>query len=223
MKKKGFVILFVIVAVLFGLLLELSKNTIWGWALFAAVMTGFFFLHQKVWKEKKLPVRFFSWVGLFAVLFVIFRISYPPYALVPAVNVKNPEKTGVLTIAQGDLTGVLNEDKTVEVYAGIPYAKAPVGELRWREPEAAMPWEGTLCCDHFAPKFMQPEPSTLWDSLVMIVIYNHFTWFNPYDNYREAMSGCTVCQCLETCGRCVGLPGGLLCAWRLAPDRVSIL
>ncbi len=187
-KKKGFVILFVIVAVLFGLLLELSKNTIWGWVLFAVVMTGFFFLHQKVLEERKWVVRLLAWAGLFAVLFVLFRISYPPYALVPAVNVKNPEKTGVLTIAQGDLTGVLNEDKTVEVYAGIPYAKAPVGELRWREPEAAVPWEGTLCCDHFAPKFMQPEPSTLWDSLVMLVIYNHFTWFNPYDNYREAMS-----------------------------------
>ncbi len=35
---------------------------------------------------------------------------------------------------------------------------------------------------------MQSENSTLWNSLVSLVIYNHFNWFDPGDNYREDMS-----------------------------------
>ena len=55
---------------------------------------------------------------------------YPPYKNVPAVDNKNPDVTGVVSIAQGDLTGVYNEDHSVKVYAGIPYA---YGNL-WRHP-----------------------------------------------------------------------------------------
>ena len=29
-------------------------------------------------------------------------------------------------------------------FSGIPYAKPPVGKLRFRRPEPAEPWEGTL-------------------------------------------------------------------------------
>ena len=187
-KKRGIIILFVIVAILYALLLELSKNTVWGWGIFAGIMAAFLILRQKVLQDKKILVRLLSWLGLFAALFLVYRISYPPYARVPAVSTKNPEKTEVITVAQGDITGVFNGDKTVEVYTGIPYAKPPVGERRWKEPEEPDAWEGTLVCDHFAPKFMQKEKSTLWDSLVGLVIYNHFSWFDPEDNYREAMS-----------------------------------
>ncbi len=187
-KKKGYIILFVIVAALYALILELSKNTVWGWGIFAAVMVVFLILYIIKLGEKKPAVRFLSWIGLFAALFIVYKVSYPPYARVPAVGVRNPEQTDVVTVAQGDLTGVFNEDKTVEVYAGIPYAKPPVGELRWKEPEEPDAWEGTLICDRFAPKFMQGEKSTLWDSMVDLIIYNNFSWFDPYNNYREAMS-----------------------------------
>lgn len=187
-KRKGTVILFVIVAILYGLWMELSHNTVWGWALAIAVMAGFFLFYKIKLSGLKWFLRLAGWVGFFAALFVVFKISYPPYALAPAVNVKNPETTDVITIAQGELQGVFNGDETVEVYTGIPYAKPPVGELRWREPEEADSWEGTRLCDHFAPRFMQKENSALWDSLVMLVIYNHFNWFDPNDNWREAMS-----------------------------------
>uniref|UniRef100_V5GP48 Putative esterase and lipase n=1 Tax=Ixodes ricinus TaxID=34613 RepID=V5GP48_IXORI len=33
---------------------------------------------------------------------------------------------------------------TVEEYKGIPYAEAPVGDLRFKEPVPRSPWEGTL-------------------------------------------------------------------------------
>ena len=40
-------------------------------------------------------------------------------------------------------------------YRGIPYAKAPVGELRWKAPEPPEPWEGVLATDDFRNKCVQ--------------------------------------------------------------------
>ena len=44
-KKAGFLIVFILAALIYGLLLELSLNTIWGWALFACVMAAFLWIH----------------------------------------------------------------------------------------------------------------------------------------------------------------------------------
>ncbi len=55
-------------------------------------------------------------------------------------------------------------DDGVEHYLGIPYARPPVGELRWRPPQSAEPWQGVLrvvenptACAQFIP---------LWRDLV---------------------------------------------------------
>ncbi|MBQ6577269.1 MAG: carboxylesterase family protein [Bacteroidales bacterium] len=57
---------------------------------------------------------------------------------------KNP----VLTVEGGQVQGV----KTGEVYSykGIPFAAAPVGDLRWKEPQPVTPWEGVKVADHFS-------------------------------------------------------------------------
>jgi para-nitrobenzyl esterase len=48
----------------------------------------------------------------------------------------------VLTeIPQGRLEGYLTD--AVEYYLGVPYARPPLGELRWRPPEPAEGWQGT--------------------------------------------------------------------------------
>jgi len=37
----------------------------------------------------------------------------------------------------------------VLVYRGIPYAASPIGDLRWKEPQPVVPWEGIRLCDRF--------------------------------------------------------------------------
>jgi para-nitrobenzyl esterase len=49
----------------------------------------------------------------------------------------------------GLLQGTLEDGLTV--YKGIPFAAAPVGELRWRAPQPAAKWEGVKLADKFAP------------------------------------------------------------------------
>jgi para-nitrobenzyl esterase len=52
-------------------------------------------------------------------------------------------------LIQGVFTGPLT------VYKSIPYAAPPVGELRWRAPHPASPWQGVCRADTFGPISMQ--------------------------------------------------------------------
>ena len=65
---------------------------------------------------------------------------------------------------KGLVSGVYSKDGKVEIYAGIPYAKPPVGELRWRAPQDPEPWSGVLACDAFAPMSMQVTNLPIYDS-----------------------------------------------------------
>lgn len=174
-------------ALIYFAVLELSKNTVLGWILAAIAFGAMIFCEIKFLKEKKFLAHLGLWAALLAVLIAVSFISAPPYKRVAAVDVKNPEVTDVLKIEQGELTGVYTEDKSVEVYAGIPYAKPPVGELRWKEPQQPDKWEGVLACDHFGPMSMQHRDSELMNSLTAIVGYNNYK-ISLDDNFREAVS-----------------------------------
>ncbi len=167
--------------------LELGKHTILGWILMVLVIGGFYVLRKKVLVNVKGTARVWSWIGFFAALAMVLLLSFPPVKPVPAVSGKSAGVTDVIHLSQGELTGVLTEDGAVEVYAGIPYAKPPVGELRWREPEPADPWEGVLHADHFAPMFMQPRNIPLYYSLAQIIGYHDYS-ISLSDNYREPVS-----------------------------------
>ena len=60
-------------------------------------------------------------------------------------------------VETGDVEGVL--DGSVAVYKAIPYAAAPVGDLRWKAPQPAKPWSGVLNADVEAKWPPQPEKS----------------------------------------------------------------
>jgi len=49
----------------------------------------------------------------------------------------------------GKIRGAAGADPKFTVYKGVPYAKPPVGELRWRRPQPMDPWEGVKDCIEF--------------------------------------------------------------------------
>ena len=57
--------------------------------------------------------------------------------------------TPVLTIEGGQIQGVTTDIPGVLVYRGIPYAAPPIGDLRWKEPQPVVPWQGVKLCDRF--------------------------------------------------------------------------
>jgi para-nitrobenzyl esterase len=54
----------------------------------------------------------------------------------------------------------------VAAYKGIPYAKPPVGELRWRPPVPAPAWEGVHDAGEFGHACLQPpqQPKGLYSA-----------------------------------------------------------
>lgn len=52
-----------------------------------------------------------------------------------------------VTTAQGTLSGL--EKPGCTLFAGVPYAKPPVGPLRWAEPQPPEPWEGVRPATRF--------------------------------------------------------------------------
>lgn len=63
----------------------------------------------------------------------------------------------VIITKYGKIEGI--KEKGCDVYRGIPYAKAPTGELRFRKPVEMDSWEGVFKADHFGYTSMQdPKP-----------------------------------------------------------------
>jgi len=52
-------------------------------------------------------------------------------------------------VAEGTLEGV--EEEGLTVFKGVPFAAPPVGELRWKAPQALKKWEGVQKADKFGP------------------------------------------------------------------------
>ncbi|MEE1261821.1 carboxylesterase family protein [Ruminococcus sp.] len=187
-KKIIFVIFSAFIFAFMLVVLELNKNILLGFILAAVFTAGFYFLHHLIVKRKnKWYLKIGAWVGWLAVLAGVLFITWPPVQAVPAVSVKNPETTEIISLSNGDLQGVYNEDKSVEVFTGIPYAKPPVGELRWKEPQDPDNWDGVLVADHFAPMSMQPQNLPIYNSLAQIIAYHDYQ-ITPDDNYVEPVS-----------------------------------
>ena len=60
-----------------------------------------------------------------------------------------------LTTRLGTIVGKSEND--IQSFQGIPYAKPPVGERRFRAPEPHGPWSGTLDATRLGNRAMQPE------------------------------------------------------------------
>lgn len=50
----------------------------------------------------------------------------------------------------GWVRGINGNNPIFTVFKGIPYAKPPVGELRWKAPQPVEPWEGVRMCHEYS-------------------------------------------------------------------------
>ncbi|WP_022932736.1 carboxylesterase/lipase family protein [Treponema bryantii] len=98
-------------------------------------------------------------------------------------GLKEQTRTEVITVTGGDVRGIVNKDGTVEIFAGLPFAAPPVGDLRWKEPQDVIPWKGILEADHFAPMAMQLENGPVYNFL-----FNAYTHSKKSRTYGGPMS-----------------------------------
>jgi para-nitrobenzyl esterase len=70
-----------------------------------------------------------------------------------ALFVSGLSSAAPVTLADGQVQGQIID--SIESFKGLPYAAAPVGELRWAAPQAVRPWPGLRSATSFAPACMQ--------------------------------------------------------------------
>lgn len=62
----------------------------------------------------------------------------------------------VVKTASGSVRGEQDPPSGITVFRGIPFAKPPVGSLRWQAPQAADPWKEVRDCTAFGASCVQP-------------------------------------------------------------------
>ncbi len=186
MRSVGVFITAALTAALMAALLELNKNSLWGFAALAVLTALFVIFSLRVKRKPRFIKRLLLWAAWAALFAGVFILSWPPVKAVPATDAKNPARTQIVTVKQGRVRGVVSEDG-VEVFAGIPYAAPPVGELRWKAPQDPAPWSGVLEADEFAPMSMQPVNLPIYDSLKQIIGYHDYK-ISLHDNYVPPVS-----------------------------------
>ena len=79
---------------------------------------------------------------LLAVILVGMILIYQ-FMLKPVHRVYEAAPVTDRATKSGKVVGFI-EDNNTHAWLGIPYAKPPVGELRWKAPRPGDDWEGTL-------------------------------------------------------------------------------
>ena len=154
------------------------------WFILELVFLVAFFVIRVLFRKKKAWIRLITWGGFIVLTISVMAFDKPYAKKKSAVYYNNPVLIDdVLELNEGKVQGVYNEDKSVRVYAGIPYAKAE----RWKEPQAYT-WEGVHDGSHFGPKSMQPKNNEIVDSLMDI--YSEGRWrpnylMNPLEERSE--------------------------------------
>jgi para-nitrobenzyl esterase len=97
--------------------------------------------------------RFILWSSIAVLALAVFII-------IPAQAWDNHNT--IVKTDYGKLRGYVNEDKDVLVWKGVPYARPPVGELRWMAPLDPEPWHGVRDATLPANKCTQLFTTSEW-------------------------------------------------------------
>ena len=91
----------------------------------------------------------------------------PPTATVSSTPTTTPTATATnvpiqqgtrIALADGEVQGEI--DGGSRRFLGIPFAAPPLGALRWRPPQPAVPWDGVLVADHMSKPCAQLDAIT---------------------------------------------------------------
>jgi para-nitrobenzyl esterase len=94
--------------------------------------------------------------GLAAVI-----ISFALSLLVPSLGGAHDNRL-VVNTDYGKLVGYVSSDRTTMIWKGVPYASPPVGDLRWKAPQAPQHWDGVRDAVDPAPKCTQLYTTDDW-------------------------------------------------------------
>ncbi len=175
------------VAGLAGVLAWLNRSPWWGWALVAALLVALV-LTARWWLRGRALLKVGAWLLAAALVAAVAVLAYPaPQQRVAGGN--EPQPSATVTTREGPVVGVSNDERDVEIFAGIPYAAPPVGDLRWRVPRLPAPRAEVLTADRFSDVPVQGTSTFFTRALSRVVeIPLEETFLNPYPVSEDSLT-----------------------------------
>ncbi|MFC8797823.1 carboxylesterase/lipase family protein [Promicromonospora sp. NPDC057138] len=164
----------------------LNRSPWWGWLLVVVLLAvaGF---GARWWSRRGVLVHVVAWLVAMSVVGGAAVLAYPT----PQVRVAggdDPHPTQTVTTRQGPVTGVRNDAGTVEIFAGVPYAQPPVGDLRWQPPRPPRPRTEVLVADRFSAAPVQGTSTFFTRALSQVVeMPLENTLLNPYPVSEDSL------------------------------------
>ena len=95
--------------------------------------------------------------GFLAGLFAAVLASGPVIAADVVASARPEQEVPAMTTITTRLGAIVGKSENdIQIFRGVPYAKPPVGERRFRPPEPYGPWSGTLDGTRLGNRAMQP-------------------------------------------------------------------
>lgn len=176
----------VIVAALASVLVWLNRSPWWGWVLIVVLVAGVVF-GARSWSRRGVLVQVVAWLVAVSVVGGAAVLAYPA-SQVRVAGGDDPQPSKLVATQEGPVTGVRNDTGTVEIFAGIPYAEPPVGDLRWRAPRPPRPRTEVLVADKFSAAPVQGTSTFFTRALSQVVeMPLENTLLNPYPVSEDSL------------------------------------
>ncbi|MBL0885261.1 carboxylesterase/lipase family protein [Myceligenerans indicum] len=185
-RSAGFWVPLALLALLVLVLGWLNKTPWWGWGLVAGFLLALV-LTASWWLRRGVVLRVGAWLVAAAVAAGTVVLAHPGPQFRMAGGAAR-EATQPVETREGPVTGVRNDAGTVEIFAGVPYAQPPVGDLRWRAPRPPEPRSEVLVADRFSAAPVQPTTTFATRALSQTLdIPLEDTFLNPYPVSEDSL------------------------------------
>ncbi|MEV1049062.1 carboxylesterase family protein [Streptomyces sp. NPDC049916] len=139
------------------------------------------------WVRGSVLLKVAVWLLAGVVVGGVAVLAYPPAENRAAGGGERMPSRTVPT-QEGPVRGVLNDERDVEIFAGVPYARPPVGDRRWRPPQPPEQRSELLVADEFSDVPVQGTSTFLTRALSQVVkapLEN--TLLNPYPVSEDSL------------------------------------
>ncbi|MGC4938671.1 carboxylesterase/lipase family protein [Kribbella sp. DT2] len=178
---------FVALAAIAVVLAWLNRSPWWAWLLLATLLAALV-TTARWWLRGRAVLKVGAWLLAAALVSAAAVLAYPPPQNRLAGGTE-PRPSALVATREGPVRGVSNDARTVEIFAGIPYAQPPVGDLRWRAPRPPAPRSDVLTADRFSDVPVQGTSTFVTRALSRVVeVPLEKTLLNPFPVSEDSLT-----------------------------------
>ena len=164
----------------------LNASPWWAWVLVAGLLVALVVLAPWFLRRRAL-FRMGAWLVAASLVCGTAVLAHPGPQYRIAGGAERAATEPVET-REGPVTGVRNDDGTVKIFAGVPYARPPVGELRWQAPQPPEPRSQVLVADRFSAVPVQSTTTFTTRALTQVLdIPLEEPFLNPYPVSEDSL------------------------------------